>query len=244
PIAARTFADWTLKPRLLAVPGISKVITYGGRVGQYQVVVNPNALRDYGLTLADIQNAARGATALGPAGTVETHGQRLPIRSLAQAEDPSDLKQAIVAYRDATPLPLSRVADVRLGPEFPIGDATLDGAPAVVLLVDRQPGANTLLVTSALDAALDGLSHQLPSGLVLRRDLFRPASFIEQAIGNLRLALIIGAILVALILVAFLLDFRTALISLISIPLSLLTALTILRAFGATVNTMTLGGLA
>jgi CzcA family heavy metal efflux pump len=244
PIAARSFADWTLKPRLLAVPGISKVVTYGGGVAQYQVIVNPSALRDYDLTLADIQNAARGATAVGPAGTSEAHGQRFPIRSLAQALDPNDLKQAIVAYRDAVPLPLSRVAEVRLGPEFPIGDATLDGAPAVVLLVDRQPGANTLVVTSALDAALDGISRHLPSGLVLHRNLFRPASFIEQAIRNLRLALFLGAVLVALVLFAFLLDLRTALISLISIPLSLLTALAVLRAFGATVNTMTLGGLA
>src|SRR5262249_18188204 len=137
PIAARTFADWTLKPRLLAVPGISKVVTYGGRVGQYQVVVDPNALRDYDLTLADILTASRGATAVGPAGALEKNGQRLPIRSVAQAVDPNDLKEAIVAYRDATPLPLSRVAQVRLGPEFPIGDATLDGVPAVVLLVDR-----------------------------------------------------------------------------------------------------------
>src|SRR5262249_59910023 len=123
-------------------------------VGQYQVIVNPNALRDYDLTLADIQNAARGATAVGPAGTVETHGQRFPIRSLAQAEDLGDLKQAIVAYRDATPLPLSRVAQVRLGPEFPIGDATLDGGPAVVLLIDRPPRVNTLEGTFLPDAAL------------------------------------------------------------------------------------------
>jgi CzcA family heavy metal efflux pump len=244
PIAVRTFADWTLKPRILAVPGISKVVTYGGRVAQYQVVVHPSALRDYALTLADIENAARGATAIGPAGTVESHGQRFPVRSLAQAATPDDFKNAVVTYRDATPLLLSQVADVREGAEFPIGDGTFNGTPAVVMLVARQPGVNTLRVTADLDIVLKGISQHLPAGLVLHRDLFRQASFIEQAIGNLRRALLIGAILVAVVLVVFLLDLRTALISLVAIPLSLLTALVILRAFGATLNTMTLGGLA
>jgi Cu/Ag efflux pump CusA len=244
PIAARTYADWTLKPRILAVPGISKVITYGGRVAQHQVVVRPSALRDYNLSLADIENAARGATAVGPAGTIESNGQRLPVRALAQARTPADLANAVVSFRDSTPLLLSQVADVRVGPEFPIGDATLDGAPAVVMLIARQPDVNTLQVTADLEAALDALSRHLPAGLVLHGSLFRQASFIERAIANLRVALWIGAGLVTLVLLLFLLDFRTALISLIAIPLSLLTALIVLRAFGATVNVMTLGGLA
>jgi CzcA family heavy metal efflux pump len=244
PLSARTFADWTLKPRILAVPGISKVVTYGGRVAQFQAVVHPNALRDYNLTLADIEGAVRGATAVGPAGTVESTGQRFPIRSLAQAADPGDLGNAVVTYRDSTPLFLSEVAEVREGPQLPIGDATLNRVPAVVMLVARQPGVNTLRVTADLDSTLEDISRHLPAGLVLHRDLFRQASFIEQAIGNLRRALLIGAVFVAVVLVLFLLDFRTSLISLMAIPLSLLTALVILRAFGATVNTMTLGGLA
>src|SRR6266536_863021 len=244
PIAARTFADWTLKPRILAVPGISKIVTYGGRVAQDQVIVHPNALRDYGLALADIENAARGATAIGPTGTIESNGQRLPIRSMAQAQTPTDLANSVVAFRDSTPLLLSQVAEVRIGPEFPIGDATLDGAPAVVMLIARQPGVNTLQVTAELDSALEAASRTLPAGLVLHRSLFRQASFIERAISNLRIALWIGAGLVAVVLFLFLLDFRTALISLIAIPLSLLTALVVLRLFGASVNIMTLGGLA
>ncbi len=244
PLAARTFADWTLKPRLLSVPGVSKVVTYGGRVAQLQVVVRPGALRDYGLTLGEIEAAARDATAVGPAGTVETEGQRLPIRSLAQATGPADLGRAVLAFRDAVPVLLSQVADVRMGPEFPIGDATLDGAPAVVLLVARQPGVNTLAVTSDLDATLDDVSRHLPPGLALRGGLFRPASFIETALANLRRALWIGAALVTAVLLLFLRDVRTALISLIAIPLSLLTALLVLSALGRTVNVMTLGGLA
>lgn len=244
PIAARTFADWTLKPRILAVSGVSKVVTYGGRVAQYQVLVRPEALRDYDLTLADLEGAARDATAVGPAGAVEMNGQRLPVRALAQARGPKDLETAVIRFRESTPLLLSQVAQVRVGPEFPIGDATLDGAPAVVMVVSRQPDVNTLSVTRDLEAALDAISRHLPPGLVLHRALFRQASFIERAIGNLRVALWIGAGLVVVVLILFLRDFRTALISLIAIPLSLLTALVVLRAFGATVNVMTLGGLA
>ncbi|MGE5345097.1 MAG: efflux RND transporter permease subunit [Acidithiobacillales bacterium] len=244
PIATRTFADWTLTPRILAVPGISKVVTYGGRVGQFQVVVRPSALRDYDLTLGDVKAAAGAATTIGPGGTTESHGQRFPIRVLSQAATPADIARAVVAFRESTPLLLSQVADVGLGPDVPIGDATLDGRPAVVLLVERQPGVNTLHVTADLDAALDEISGHLPPGLVLTRNLFRQASFIEQAIGNLRTSLFVGGILVVAVLIAFLQNVRTALISLIAIPLSLLTAVVVLRAFGATVNTMTLGGLA
>jgi CzcA family heavy metal efflux pump len=244
PIAARTFADWTLKPRILAVPGIAKVVTYGGRIAQYQVVVDPNALRNYNLALDDVKTAAAKSTTIGPSGTVETNGQRFPIHALAQAQGPDDLKNAIVSWRDATPLFLSQIASVRIGPEFPIGDALLNGQPAVVLLIARQPEGNTLNVTRALDAALDELSHHLPPGSTLHQGLFRQATFIEQAIKNLRTALLIGALLVVVVLIAFLLDFRTALISLVALPLSLLTALVVLHALGATVNTMTLGGLA
>ena len=244
PIAARTFADWTLKPRILAVPGIAKVVIYGGRVAQDQVVVHPNALLDYGLALADVDDAARNATAIGPAGTVEVHGQRFPIRSLGQAASLEDLKNAVVAYRDGRPLTLGRVAQVRLGPEFPIGDASLNGGPAVLLFVSRQPGVNTLEVTRQLDAVLAETTRHLPPGLALDNRLFRQASFIERAVGNLRTTLLIGGVLVAAVLLLFLLDLRTAAISLIAIPLSLLTAILILRAFGATINTMTLGGLA
>ncbi len=244
PIAIRTFADWTLKPRLLGVPGVAKVVVYGGRAAQHQVIVTPSALRDYNLALHDIADAARSATAIGPAGTVETQGQRFPIRSLGQATSIEDLKNAVVTYRDGRPLTLGRVAEVRLGPAFPIGDATLNGGPAVLLFVSRQPGVNTLEVTRQLDAVLAETARHMPASFRLDSQLFRQASFIERAVGNLRRTLLIGGGLVAVVLLLFLLDLRTAAISLIAIPLSLLTAIVVLRAFGATINTMTLGGLA
>lgn len=244
PLAARTYADWVLKPRILAVPGISKVVVYGGRVAQMQVVTHPDALRSYNLSMEDIDSAAAGSTAVGPAGAIETQGQRLPIRILAQARSASDLASAIVGFRSNTPLRLSQVANVRIGPQFPIGDASLNGEPAVVLLVARQPGVNTLQVTDELDSALIQLARHTPENLVLHRNLFRQATFIRAAIGNLRSALIVGGVLVVAVLLIFLADMRSAVISLIAIPLSLLTAVVVLRSFGATLNTMTLGGLA
>lgn len=244
PIAVRTFADWTLKPRLLAVPGVAKVVVYGGRVAEDQVIVSPSVLRDYDLTLREIADAARSATAIGPAGTLESHGQRFPIRSLGQAASVEDLEEAVVAYRDGRPLTLGRVAKVQLGPQFPIGDASLNGGPAVLLFVSRQPGVNTLEVTRQLDVVLAEIARHMPAGFRLDSHLFRQAAFIERAVGNLRTTLAIGGVLVAAVLLLFLLDLRTAAISLVSIPLSLLTAILVLRAFGATINTMTLGGLA
>jgi CzcA family heavy metal efflux pump len=163
---------------------------------------------------------------------------------VAQAGRIEDMKNAVVAYRDGEPLLLSQVADLRMGPGVPIGDATLNGQPAVVLLIARQPGVNTLTVTAEVDAVMDELSRNLPPRLRLHRDLFRQATFIERGLGNLRQALLIGGALVMLVLLLFLRDLRTALISLAAIPLSLLAALVVLRALGATVNTMTLAGLA
>lgn len=244
PLAARTFADWTLKPRLLAVPGVSKVVVYGGRVAQNQVIVSPQAMRDRGLSLHDIETAARNATAVGPAGFLDSHGQRLTIRTEAQAQGASDIGSAVVAFREGAALRLSDVAEVRLGPGVPIGDASLNGRPAVALLISRQPGVNTLHVTANVDAALEELARHFPAGLRLHRGLFRQASFIQGALKNLRQALGLGAILVTVVLVLFLFDFRTALISLTAIPLALLAAVVVLRAMGATINTMTLGGLA
>jgi CzcA family heavy metal efflux pump len=244
PVAARSFVDWTLAPRLLSVAGISKVVAYGGRVAQMQVIVDPDSLRSYDLSLDDLEAAARDATAVGPAGTMAAEGQQLPILTASQAEGAADLENAVVAFRNGAPLLLSRVATVRVGGRFPIGDGSLDGRPAVVLLVARQPGVNTLRVTRELDAALAEIAAQMPSGLRLHAGLFRQASFIERAIGNLRATLLVAAVLVALVLVVFLVDLGTALVSLTAIPLSLLTAVLVLHGFGATINTMTLGGLA
>ena len=244
PLELRALADWTLRPRILAVPGVSRVTTFGGGVKQYQVLVSPRALRDYDVGIDQVVSAASRASALAASGFLRAGEQVLPIRSQGLVTTLDDLGRSLLAEREGVPITLGQVARVQFGAEFKVGDATVDGEPGVVLEVDKLPGANSIAVTRALDAALDDLSAGLPAGVALHRDLFRQASFIERAVGNLQRALLLGGLLVAAVLLLFLLDLKTAAISLTAIPLSLLAAILALRASGATLNTMTLGGLA
>jgi CzcA family heavy metal efflux pump len=240
----RTLVDWTLKRRLLAVRGVAQVEVFGGEVKQYQILVKPDRLRQYQVSLDEVVAAAQHATGFGGAGYVETENQRLPVRQETRIESPADLAAAPIAVRDGATLTLGHVADVEIGSAKKAGDAMIDGREGVLLIVHRQPSANTLEVTQELDAALDELQSGLPSGVVMHRNLFRQATFIEHAIGNLNTAILIGCGLVAVILVAFLFQWRTVAINLTAIPLSLLGAMLVLRGFGASLNAMTLGGLA
>jgi CzcA family heavy metal efflux pump len=244
PMELRTLADWTLRPRILAIPGVSRVSTFGGGVKQYQVLVSPRALRDYDVGIDQVVSAASSASALAASGFLRSGEQLLPIRAQGLVTSLTDLERSVVLYRNGVPVTLGQVARIQLGPEFKVGDATIDGVPGVLLEVDKLPGANTLEVTRALEGALAEVSGGLPEGVRLHPRLFRQATFVERAVGNLEHVLWIGGILVALVLLFFLLDLRSAVITLTAIPLSLLSAILVLRAAGATLNTMTLGGLA
>ena len=244
PMELRTLADWTLRRRILAVPGVAQVEVFGGEERQYQVLVDPVRLQKYDLTLNEVMAAARNATGFGGAGFLETANQRLPIRQGTQVRSPDDLAAVPVAFPDGIPLTLGRVADVRIGPARKPGDATIDGRPGVLLIVHKQPSANTLRVTRDVEAAVDELRATLPEDIELHTSLFRQASFVERAIANLNVSIAFGCVLVTLVLVVFLFQWRTVVISLTAIPLSLLGAIVVLRAAGASLNTMTLGGLA
>jgi len=244
PMELRSLADWTIRPRLLAVPGVSRVTTFGGGVRQYQVRVRARALQDYDITLDQVITAAGSASAQAAAGFLSTGEQVLPIRAQGLVGSLDDLRRAVVVFRRGVPVTLDQVADVRFGAEFKVGDAAVDGRPGVLLEIDKLPGANTLEVTRALEQALAELAPGLPETVRLHPSLFRQATFVERAVGNLRQVIAIGAVLVAVVLILFLLDARTALISLTAIPLSLLSAVLVLRGWGLTLNTMTLGGLA
>jgi CzcA family heavy metal efflux pump len=244
PLELRALADWTLRPRLLAVPGVARVTVFGGGVKQYQVLLSQESLRAFGLSLDEAVAAAGESTALAAAGFVETREQSLPIRAEGRIASLDDLRASLVAFRDGVPVRLDQVAQVREGAEYKVGDATVNGAPGVILEIDKAPRANTLEVTRALEAALREVASSLPPGVTLTPHLFRQATFVERAIGNLRAALAWGAALVSIVLFLFLLDLRVTAISLAAIPLSLLTAVAVLRGMGATLNTMTLGGLA
>ena len=240
----RALADWTLKPRFLAVPGVARVTVFGGGVRQDQVLLSPASLRAFGLSLDQAVAAASDSTALAAAGFVETGEQSLPIRAEGRIASIDDLRAALVAFRDGVPVRLDQVATVRQGAEYKVGDATVNGTPGVILEIDKAPRANTLEATRALETAIEEIRRALPPQVTLTPHLFRQATFVERAIRNLRHALLTGALLVTIVLFLFLFDLRTTAISLAAIPLSLLAAIAVLRGAGATLNTMTLGGLA
>ena len=240
----RTWTDWTLRRRLQAVPGVAHVEVFGGDVKQYQIQVSPLRLQEYGITLDEVMQASRQATGFGGAGFIETENQRLPIRQRTRIEHPDDLAAVPVAVRDGISLPLGDVADVRLGAADRVGSATINGLPGVMLVVHKQPDFNTLTVTASVQSALDELSAALPPDVKLHPLLFRQAAFIERAIGNLSHSLLLGCVLVTVVLVLFLMNLRVLLISLTAIPLSLMGAILVLLGSGASLNAMTLGGLA
>ena len=244
PTELRTIADWTFQRRLRSVPGVAHVEVFGGDVKQYQVLVEPERLQRYQISLDEVVNAARSATGFGGAGYIETANQRLPVRQRTQISSPDDLAAVPIVGERGVIISLGQVADVRLGAADKPGDATINGSPGVLMLVHKQPQFNTLKVSRNVQDAIDDLESTLPAGVQLHRTLFRQAAFIERAIGNLNVAILIGCVLVTLILVAFLFQWRTVVISLTAIPLSLLGAILVLRAVGTSLNAMTLGGLA
>jgi len=240
----RTLADWTIRPRLLAVPGVAQVTTFGGEVKQYQVIPDPVKLKDYGVTLAQVATAARHANENAGAGFFDTTQQSMVIQGEGRVHSLEDLENAVIEVKNAVPVRIRDVARVQLGAEYKVGDSSTFGKPSVFLMVNKQPWVNTLTATHAAEAALDEVKRALPGDIVLDPTIFRQASFIERAISNINSAMIQGGILVVIVLVLFLFSWRAGVISFTAIPLSLLVAIIVLEKLGGTINTMTLGGLA
>lgn len=241
----RTIAKWTIRPNLLAVPGVADVEVFGGQSQATQILIHPNRLIQFGLSVNDILTAARNATGVRGAGFVSTPNQRIVLQTQGQALQPKELARTVLGRVTGASVTLGDVADVIDAPEPAIGAASILGVPGVVMNITEQYGANTLDVTNGVETALSVLGPVLAQeGVSLHRKLFRPANFIVAATDNLRTALIIGGILVIVVLYLFLFDLRTAAICCTAIPLSLLTAVVVLQRFGISLNTMTLGGLA
>src|SRR3954469_5683215 len=235
-------AKWTIRPRLMAIPGVANVAIWGQRDTQYQVLVDPDRLLANGVTLDTVVKAVTDTSMVAAGGFVDMPNQRIAVRHRSPIETPADLAKTTVAIRNGVPLKLGDVADVKVGFPPPIGDAVINDGPGLLLIVEKQPTGNTLDVTRNVEKALDDLRPGL-KGVDLDPTIFRPATFIERSLANLREAMLIGCILVVIILVSFLYDWRTALISLTAIPLSLIGATLVLTAMGATINTMVLAGL-
>ncbi len=235
-------ALWTVRPRLMAIPGVANVAIWGQRDKQLQVLVDPDRLRAHQVSLDAVMRAAGDAVVLDAGGFVDTPNQRLAVRQLSLVLEPEDLARSIVAFRDGAPLRLSDVADVVIGSPPPIGDAIINDRPGLLLIVEKQPAANLLEVTRQVESALDALRPGLED-VEIDATIFRPATFIERSIENLTRALLTGGVLVVVVLAAFLFDLRTAVISLTAIPLSLVATVIVLYWWGVTINTMIIAGL-
>ena len=241
----RTIADWTVGRRLLAVPGVAQVATYGRDVRSLQVQVRPDDLIRFHVGMNDVLAAARKATGVRGAGFVDTANQRVILQTQGQSLTPEQLARTVLLHEGGASVVLGDVATVVNAPEPPIGAALINGQPGIMLMISQQNGANTRDVTTRVEAALQELRPALEAEKVqLHADLFRPANFIDTATENVLHALLIGGALVIIVLFLFLFDWRTSLISCTAIPLSLLAAVLALQWMGETLNTMTLGGLA
>ncbi|HEX3951900.1 MAG TPA: efflux RND transporter permease subunit [Steroidobacteraceae bacterium] len=241
----RDTANWVIKPRLLAVPGVAHVLIFGGDVRQIQIQPDMSKLASFGITLSQLADAAHAALPVRGAGFIDLPGQRVLIKSPTPQPDIDALSQAVVVERNGTPILLRDLAQVKVAPALKFGDALIMGKPGVMMSLASQYGANTLTATLAVEKALGELAPTLKSqGIILYPALHRPANFIERALGNIKNSLLIAAILILAVLYLFLRDARAALIAFTAIPLSLLAAIAVLDRMGNTLNTMTLGGFA
>jgi CzcA family heavy metal efflux pump len=245
PMAVRAYAEFELRNQLLAVPGVAQVVAIGGDLPEYQVNVRQQQLQLYELTMQEVVEAARKAHSTAGAGYLSNvEGLELPVRQTGRVRSAADIAGTIVRYKDGHPITIGQVAEVVLGATPKRGAASERGKAAVVLSVQKSPGTNTLNLTAKIDARLDQIEKSMPAGIVLNRHVMRQADFIELSVHNLITVLRDAAFFVAIILILFLLDFRTTLITLTALPLSLAVAFLVLWAAGLSVNVMTLGGLA
>jgi CzcA family heavy metal efflux pump len=243
-VGLRTLADTTIRRRLRSVAGVAQVSVIGGAEKQFQVVLAPSRLQAFQLSLEDVERALREGNENVSAGFLVAGDQEWLVQGIGRVRTPHDIADIVVAVRSGVPIRVGLLGTVRVGEAVKRGEGAVNGMPAVVLGIQKQPATNTLALTRELERHVDEIQATLPEGITIHKDLFRQASFIEIAIRNVEHALRDGAILVVIIVFAFLGNLRAGLISLLAIPLSLLAAVTVLKALGGTINSMTLGGIA
>jgi cation efflux system protein involved in nickel and cobalt tolerance len=238
----RHLVDSTLSNQILSVPGVTDVTVYGGDERQEQVLVDPSKLRSQNVSLTEVTDAARGANSNAPGGFLIGGGQELLVRGIGQVKSITDLQQSVVKVQDGKPILLEDVAEVKTGSALKRGDASFKGQPAVVVMINKQPQIDTPSVTQAVEAMMQSLQATFPVDVQVTRT-FRQDNFIDIAIGNVGSSLLEGIVIVSVIMLVFLMNWRTALITLTAIPLSLLIGLMLMKSFGLGINTMTIGGL-
>ncbi|SCM58552.1 efflux RND transporter permease subunit [Petrimonas mucosa] len=239
----RTLAEWVVKPAILATGGVSQVTIIGGDQKQYQILADPQRMDRFGVTMAELAETGRGFSANSSGGVVRDFGNEYMIRGIARTNDLEELGETLVKTVNNRPVVVSDVADLVIGSAVKYGFASENGEPAVIMAISKQPNVNTLKVTEKIEKNLAEIEKSLPTDVVLNTRIFRQADFIEASVNNVRSALLEGALFVVLILFLFLASFRTTVISVLAIPLSLLGTVIVLHLLGLNINTMTLGGM-
>ena len=241
----RTLADWTIRPRLLSTGGVAQVSVLGGDIKEYQVLLHPERMKHYGVTLADVMAVTRDMNRNTNGGVIYEYGNEYIVRGVVSTSDVKQMARAVIKRVGGVPVTLEDVADVRVGAQQPkLGVASERGKQAVLLTVTKQPNTGTIELTQRLEEALADLQKNLPKDVHVSTDIFRQSRFIESSIDNVQSSLLEGAFFVVIILFLFLANVRTTLISLVTLPLSLLISILVLHYMGLTLNTMSLGGMA
>lgn len=244
PIELRTIAEWTLRPRLLAIPGVAQVISIGGGLKQYQILISAEKLAQYDFTLEQLDEALGNISLNTSGGFLDKGNKELLIRNIGAIQTLEDIEQTVVGVRYRNPILVKDIAEVKIGARTKRGDGSYQGKPAVIMSIQKQPGADTVTVTKAIDRAIQEIQPSLSKSIIINTDVFKQANFIQASISGIISKLQFGTVLVFLVLLVFLGNLRMSLITLTAIPLSFLITFLVFRWFGLTVNTMTLGGLA
>ena len=243
PMELRTLADWDIRNRILAVPGVARVLIIGGEKKEFQVLVDPAKMQSYHVTLDDVEKAVNDSNAVSAGGFLVTPDQQLSVQGLGRPKDVDQIAESVVTVRNNTPVLLKHVARVEIRPAFKLGDTVINARPGVYLYVTKQPGIDTVQLTQNVEQALSDIRQSLPKDIEFVY-VFRQAEFIQKSVSSVVTAMMLGGVLVVIILLAFLLNWRSSIISLTAIPLSILTAILAIKFTGGSINTMTLGGLA
>ena len=244
PMELRTLADWTIRPRLMTISGLSQIIIMGGDVKQYQILVSSDKLQRTGISLEDLKHALSEISENSSGGFIDVDKQEYLIRPIGRLQSVEEIENSLVGLHLGKAIYVKDIAEVKIGARIKRGKSSIDGNPAIILSIQKQPGASTIELTENIEKEIIELQKTMPKGVVLEKDLFKQAHFINNSIYNVKEAMVEGSVLVALILFAFLVNFRTTAITLTAIPLSFLTTVIIFKFMGLNVNTMTLGGLA
>ena len=244
-LVLRTLADWTIRPRLLSTGGVAQVAVLGGDIKEYQVLIHPERMKHYGISLGEVMAVTRNMNQNTNGGVIYEYGNEYIVRGIISTDDVQMMARSVIKTVDGAPITLEDIADVKIGAQQPkLGLASEKGKPAVLVTVTKQPNTGTIELTGQLEAALNDLKKNLPKDVQISTDIFRQSRFIESSISNVQESLYEGAFFVVIVLFLFLANTRTTLISLVTLPLSLLVAILVLHYMGLSINTMSLGGMA